>query len=455
MNETRTLCEFAAKLSYDKLPQNVIDMAKKCLIDYIGVAAFASQTEMGQIMSKVGKRNNVGSCTILPGTEHKYAPNMAAFVNGTFGHGFELDDINSATATHPGCEICSAAVAMAEECGADGKTLIEAIVVGYEVMVRCIRPFAKHHLDKGFHPTATGGTFGATAACCKVLGLNAAQFENALGIAGTFTSGIKQFTHYGSMSKRLHGGKGGYDGAEIAQLAKEGFTGPSEIFEGKTGFNRVFCDSDYAADFSLLTDGLGEIYAIEDITVKPCPACGVIHSVIDCLDDISKEPGFSKNFDAIEKIVVKSHHNMIGQHMLYEPKTVMQGQYSCPFTVGVYMEGEVRDAKQYLDDGIIKNPAILRWGEKVTAELDEEMDNAFPARFGSKVDVVLADGRTLHAEYPTPKGSGERQFTYDEVENKYMILTQSLFSEAMQKDVASKVRQLEKLENVRDLFVEA
>ncbi len=455
MNETKTLAQFVADLKYDNLPAHVIEATKKCLIDYIGVATFASQTEMGQIIASIGQRNNHGNCTILPGTDHKYAPNMAALVNGTFGHGFELDDINSGTATHPGCVICSAAIAMAEETGADGKRLIEAIVVGYEVMVRCIRPFAKHHLDKGFHPTATGGTFGATAACCKVLGLNADQVENALGIAGSFTSGIKQFTYFGSMSKRLHGGKGGEQAAIIAQLAQAGFTGPGEIFEGKTGFNRVFCDSDYQSDFSLLTAGLGETYAIEDITVKPCPACGVLHVVIDCFDTMREDPAFSTNYDDVEKIVIRSHHNMIEQHMLYEPQTVMQGQYSCPFTVGVYMEGEVRDAKQYLSDSIIHDPDILRWGNKVTAVLDPEFDAAFPARFGAGVEYVRKDGRTLNVSYPYPKGSGEQQFTYAEVENKYRILSKGLFSEKMLDDIAMKVRLLENLENVGQLFAES
>lgn len=452
MNETRTLSEFIAELSYDKLPKHVIELTKKCLIDYIGVAAFASQTEMGKLIAQVGAMNNSGNCTILPGNEHKYAPNMAAFVNGTFGHGFELDDINSATATHPGCEICSSAIAMAEETGADGKRLIEAVVAGYEVMVRSIRPFAKHHLDKGFHPTATGGTFGATAACCKILGLNADQIENALGIAGSFTSGIKQFSCYGSMSKRLHGGKGGEQAVTISRLAQIGFTGPKEIFEGKFGFNRVFCDSDYESDFSLLTKDLGRTYAIEDITVKPCPACGVLHSVIDCLDEMSTHPQFTKDYDSVEEIIIRSHHNMLEQHMTYEPKTVMQGQYSCPFTIGVYMQGEIRDAKQYLDNNIVNNRDILRWGNKIRAELDDEMENAFPARFGSKVEYRLKNGVVLSASCPTPKGSGERQFTYDEVENKFRILSNGLFSNEKINDIAAKVRNIDTLKNVRDLF---
>lgn len=454
MNETRELCEFIADLSYDKLPPKVIEAAKKCIIDYIGGAAFASQTEMGKIIAKVAMKNNMGNCTILPGNEHKFAPNMAALVNGTFGHGFELDDINAATATHPGCEICSASIAMAEEAGADGKRLIEAVVAGYEVMVRCIRPFAKHHLDKGFHPTATGGTFGATAACGKILNLDAGQLENALGIAGTFTSGIKQFTHYGSMSKRLHGGKGGYDGTIIAQLAQEGFTGPSEIFEGKTGFNRVFCDAGYPSDMSLLSKDLGRNYAIEDITVKPCSACGVLHSVVDCLDEMSRDPEFTKDYDKVKKIVIRSHHNMIDQHMVKQPKTVMQGQYSCPFTIGVYMEGDIRDASPYLDNDIINNKKILRWGEKVEAVLAEDYEEAFPARFGAGVDYVLESGNVLSVDCPTPKGSGERQFTYDEVENKYRSLAGKLFTKEKLDDVADKVRNLEKMENIRELFAE-
>lgn len=454
MNETRTLAEWAANVSFDTLPEHVIDCAKKCIIDYIGGAVFASQTEMGKIISEVAKLNNTGNCTILPGTEHAYAPNMAALCNGTFGHGFELDDINAGTATHPGGEICSASIAMAEEEGVDGKRLIEAVVVGYEIMVRCIRPFAKHHLAKGFHPTATGGTFGATAACCKILGLDADGIENALGIAGTFTSGIKQFTHYGSMSKRLHGGKGGYDGTTIARLAARGFTGPGEIFEGKTGFNRVFCDAGYPSDFSLLTADLGVEgkYAIEDITVKPAPACGVLHSVLEDLEEIAQSSDYVQDFDQIERIVVRSHANMVNQHMEKHPKTVMQGQYSCPFTIGYAMEGVAADPKPYLNDDIINDPNILRWGEKVEVELTDQYESAFPARFGAGVDVYMKSGAVISADCPTPKGSGERQFTYDEVEKKYRTLTNDLLSPELQDSVANKVRNLEQLTNVRDLY---
>lgn len=454
MHETRTLAEWAASVTYDELPASVVEAAKKCLIDYVGNASFASQTEMGKICARVAQRNNSGHCTFLPLTEHRYAPNAAALYNGTLGHGFELDDINSGTATHPGCEICSAAIAMAEEAGVTGKRLIEAIVVGYQVMVAVIKPFAQHHLDKGFHPTATGGTFGATAACAKVLGLDADAMENALGIAGSFTSGIKQFTAYGSMSKRLHGGKGGYDGVVIAQLAQEGFTGPQEILEGGTGFNRVFCDSDYEADFSLITQGLGEDYAIEDITVKPAPACGVLHCVLECLDEMGEQEGFSREFDDIQKIVVHSHHNMIGQHMNKGPKTVMQGQYACPFTVGAYMEGAIDDPRRYLDNDIIVDPQILRWEQKVEAVLDPDVDVAFPSRFGAWVEVVMNNGDTFTASCPTPKGSGERQFSYDEVEAKYRRLVRGLFTTEHTEHVASRVRDLEKLDNVRSLFAE-
>ncbi len=455
MNETRELCEFIEGISYDKLPDNAILMAKRCLIDYIGSASFAAQTEMGRIIKDVGSRNNSGHCTMLPESEHKYAPNMAALVNGTLGHGFELDDLNSDTVAHCGCEICSASIAMCEEFGADGKTLIEAIIAGYEVMVRSIKPFAKHHVDKGFHPTATGGTFGATAACCKVLGLNADQIENALGIAGSFTSGIKQFAEFGSMSKRLHGGMGGERGAIIAQLAKEGFTGPKEIFEGKYGFNRLFADSDYHADFSLITKDLGNPYIVEDITVKPSAACGVLHSSVDCLNEIArKNPDFVKDFDAIEKIVVHSHHNMLDLHMKREPLSVLQGQNSDVFIIGIYMEYDVQDAKLFLNDDIIKDQKVLRWSEKIEGVLDAELDAGFPSELGAQIDVIMKNGKTFTARFRTPKGSGEQQFSYEEVEGKYRVLAKGLYPDAQIEDIADKVRNIEKLANVRDLFDE-
>ncbi|HWR08787.1 MmgE/PrpD family protein [Sporomusa sp.] len=452
MNETRVLSEFIADISYDKLPDRVIAAVKKCLIDYVGVAAFASQTDMGKIITSFCSRNNFGHATILPDCKAEYGPSMAAMANGTLAHGFELDDINTPSASHPGAVIMAASIALGEEIDADGKQLIEAIVAGYEVMMRAGVSIAVHHLRKGFHPTASFGTFGATAACAKLLGLNADQVESALGLAGSFASGLAQFSVKGSMVKRIHAGKAAEQGVIIAQLAKDGFKGPAEILEGKFGFCRVFKDADYEPDYGLITKGLGETYAVEDITVKPSAACGVLHPVVDCLEIIKKNADFVPDLDAVDKIIVKGHTNLVEEHNTYEPDSILTAQYSLPFTVGLSFWGNVNDAKNYLDVSILKNPTILAWGRKVTTQFDQEVQSTCPALFGAKVEVVMTDGRSYKAHVRCAKGGTENPYTFDEVAEKYKVLVADVFTPEMAENIAMKVRSVEKLKSVRNLF---
>ncbi len=454
MNETRILAEFLADVSYDKLPKKVIDDAKKCILDHIGGAVFASQTDLGTVMSKVGKTVTGGKCTIMPGTEHVYSAEMAALVNGTFGHGFELDDQNPQSTTHPGCVVNAAAIAMGEEVGADGRKLIEAAVCGYEIMSRCIRPFGHHHLDKGFHPTGSAGAFAGAAAAGKILGFNADQFESALGIAGTYAAGSRQSALKGAMSKRLHGGKGASQGVLIAKLVAAGMDGPSEAFEGKYGFNRLYADSDYPVDFPALVEGLGEHYAIEDTQAKPYSGCGINNVVVDILEKLEKDNPdvFTKDFDAYDHIIVRSHHDMKDCHFELHPKTVMGGQYSAPFVLGVHMEGNIRDPRPFMNDAIVNDPKIMRWADIMSCEIDPEIDAAFPARFGGELELFYKNGKTLKCRLPYPKGAKEQPFTYEEIEQKYRALVKGIIPDNIVESISAKVKNLDSLNNISNLF---
>lgn len=171
MGQTRQLASFASALQYEKLPNEVVNSVKKCLLDYYGCTLFATQTDMGKIIIDYSKQGNIGHATILPEFKQAYNPANAALSNGTCAHGFELDDVSGISISHPGACVIPAVLALAEERGSSGKRIIEAIVAGYEVMIRVGSTIAAAHIAKGFHPTASFGTFGATAACCKLLGL--------------------------------------------------------------------------------------------------------------------------------------------------------------------------------------------------------------------------------------------------------------------------------------------
>src|SRR5258706_7780906 len=185
---------------------------------------------------------------------------MAALANGALAHAFELDGATKPSiGAHPGATIFPAALAVAQERGFTGRDLLTAFVAAAEVVVRIGRATRKSNEARGFHAPGTTGPFGAAVAVGRLLGFDSGKMANALGIAGSLSSGLVQFSRAGTggMVKRLHFGRAAEGGLLAANLADRGFTGPHDVIEGEFGFLRVFCND---WDTSQLTRGLGENY---------------------------------------------------------------------------------------------------------------------------------------------------------------------------------------------------
>ena len=449
---TRKLADYVASLRFEDFPADVVATAKKCVLDYFGCALFATQTDMGKIITNYCRKGNFGGASILPGFEHAYNSACAALANGTCAHGFELDDVNTPSISHPGAAIIPAAFALAEEKNKGGKKLLEAIAAGYEVMARVGSTIAAAHIGKGFHPTSSFGVFGAAAACCRLLGLNAGQTENAFGLAGSMASGLSQFSISGSMVKRIHAGKAAQQGVIIAELAADGFTGPPGILEGKLGFCRVFRDDNSAIRWERLTEKLGETWAILDTTFKPSPTCGVLHTSVEAIDRMKKDPDFSP--ETIEKILVIGSNNLANTHNVFEPDTILAAQYSLPFTLGMAVLGDLADPSPYLNDAILNDKAVLAMARKVRTEFNEELEALYPEHFSAHVKVFLKNGKILEEKIIDPKGAASNPFSDEELYNKYKTLAVTVLPEAKVTALAERIARLERLDTVRTLCAE-
>ena len=452
MNSTRQLAEFVCALAYDTLPEDVIESAKKCILDYYGCAIFATQTDMGKIITGYAKTGNFGNSMILPTFEGKYNAANAALANGTCAHGFELDDVSSISISHPGACVIPAVIALAEDRGIAGKRVIEAIVAGYEVMVRVGSTIAAPHIAKGFHPTASFGVFGATAGCGKLLGLTAEQMESAFGLAGSMASGLQQFSISGSMVKRIHAGKSAQQGVIVSQLAQNGFTGPADIFEAKYGFCRVFCGDATSADipWERLTKDLGKHYAILDTTYKLSPACGVLHTTIECIEELKKEEAALA--EKLEKVVVKGSNNLAHTHNVYEPDTILAAQYSLPFSVALACLGDLSDPTVYLSEEILTNKKVLELAKKVTTEFDPDQEKLYPAHFSTDVTVYLSGGRTLHKALQDAKGSAARPVTLEQFHEKYYNLVKNVLTPNAARQLLDRVYSIDSMQSAREIM---
>lgn len=453
MGKTTNLTDFLSKITYKNLPKDVVEMTKKCIFDYIGCTVFAAQTDMGQIVRAVCKEGNFGKSNIFPSLQGKYDAGYAALANGTCAHGFEIDDVHLPSISHPGAVVISTALALGQEREVTGKKFIEAIVAGYEAMARIGSALGAAHVDFGHHPTASHGVFGAAATAAKILGLTSEQMACAFGLAGSLASGLMQFSLSGTMVKRIHAGKAAQQGVIVAKLAEKGFTGPTDILEGDFGYCAVYRGNQSREDveMDLIDVDLGKHYWIMETAVKPSPACGCLHAVIECMQKINKEEGFRP--EEVTEIIVRGHKNLVEVHNDYTPKSILAAQYSLPFTIGLSMAANIEDPSIYLAEEVLNNKQALKYASLVKTEPDEEIQRQFPKRFGAKVEVKTSGGKIYHQTVYAQKGSAENPFSLGEVVKKYSMLTENTLSKEESNKLEAVIKSMENVKNVRDLFI--
>jgi 2-methylcitrate dehydratase PrpD len=335
---TRRLAEFAGATSYDTLPGEVRERAKALVLDLVGISVRArhdaeSTPPMVAAAGRLGLSN--GTCTVI-GDAAGYTPAGAAMLNGTLAHSLDFDDTHAAGSLHPSAPIVPAAFAAAEMAGADGKAVIAAIVAGYEIQIRLSLALdPKAHYDRGFHPTATCGAFGAAAAAGRLLGLDHEGYLNAFGIVLSMSAGSMQFLVNGAWTKRSHVGHAAMSGVVAATLAREGYVGAAEPLEGKWGFLNAYAP---AADAAKAIDGLGRRWETLEIAVKPFPSCRYSHAPMDGILELVRKHGIKpEEVEEVSVSVPEPGWKIIGnpEAAKQAPKSVVDGQFSMAFCAAV------------------------------------------------------------------------------------------------------------------------
>jgi 2-methylcitrate dehydratase PrpD len=420
---TRQIARFVSETSYDALPAEVRDRAKALSLDMVGIAVRArhdaeSTPAMLAAVNRLGLAG--GACTVI-GDAAGYAPAGAAMVNGTLAHSLDFDDTHAPGSLHPSAPIVPAALAAAEMSGADGKTLIAAIVAGYEVQIRlalALDPAA--HYDRGFHPTATCGAFGAAAAAGRVLQLDPEGNANAFGIVLSMSSGSMQFLVNGAWTKRSHVGHAALCGLTAATLAREGFQGAAEAIEGKWGFLHAYAP---AADPRKAVDGLGRRWETMKIAVKPYPSCRYTHAAVDGILALAREHGIQAG--EVEEVSVglpEAGWKITGdpESAKQSPKSVVDGQFSMAFCAAVALRSgglAWDDYARHLGDA-----ATLALCKKVRTRVDPRVQADFPAEMSASLRIRTGRG-AFETYVRTPKGEPANFLSAAELRAKFDGLT--------------------------------
>lgn len=344
-SELRKLAEFIHDLTWEALPEEVRNTVPLRVLDLVSVAVGAVHDPLVEqareaLSSLFGSEN--GKAKIW-GENGNYPPVPAAMINAMHAHTLELDDVHTASKTHGSASLIPAAWACAQALGKSGKEFLLAVVCGYETVNRVGMAFGvSSHRNRGWHATATCGVFGCAAACAKLLNLDTDQIVSALGMAGTQSSGVWAFLGDGSNCKVLHTARAAADGMEAAFLAKAGMTGPEHIFEAKDG-GLLTAMSD-GGDLKKLSAGLGTVYEILNMDMKPYPCCRSAHGVIDAAFEIRKEllkkadlerTSLEKQIADIRQVQIETYLVGYKQCAVSEgclnPKTTLDAKFSTPY----------------------------------------------------------------------------------------------------------------------------
>ncbi|HEX7882759.1 MAG TPA: MmgE/PrpD family protein [Afipia sp.] len=401
-NETATLAAYVANLGYDDIPADVLERAKALTLDFLGSALRArreaeSTPSLLAMLATLGL-DTKGEATVC-GDAKTYTPAIAALLNGALGHSLDFDDTHADSSLHPSAPVVPAAFAVGEIVKASGRDVLTAIVAGYEVCCRlgnALDPTS--HYAKGFHPTATAGTYGAAAAAAKLYKLSPEQIVAAFGVSGSQAAGSLQFLVNGAWNKRYQVGAAAMNGVVAASLAREGFIGATESVEGKHGLLVGYSD-DAHPDKAIA--GLGKIYETMNIGVKPYPSCRYTHAAIDALIAMRREHNLTP--ENIKSVEIGLHRNGItltgDAATKRHARSVVGGQFSMFFTGALALD---QGSFGWDDYQRLGDPAIETLADRIEVVQDARLEGKTHP-FGARVSIDAGNG-VLERIIPDPSG---------------------------------------------------
>jgi 2-methylcitrate dehydratase PrpD len=362
----------------------------------------------------------------------------------------DFDDTHAAGSLHPGAPVIPAALAAAEMAGADGKTALAAIVAGYEVTCRLALALpAGDHYDRGFHPTATCGAFGAAAAAGRVFGLAAERIEDAFGIALSQAAGSLQFLANGAWTKRFQVGWAAMAGLVAATLAREGFRGAAEALEGRAGFLRAYAPNPTPAR---ALERLGEDWELMNTAVKPYPSCRYGHASVDAALALRAEHGLrAEEIEAVTVGLPAKGMLLVGAPLerKQDPRNVVDGQFSGPFVVACALaRGHFGwDSYAWLDA-----PDLRALMPRIRCVQDPEIEAEFPANMSGKVTIRARGGQEFVRKVVVPKGEAANFLSEAELRAKFAGLSDAVLGPERAAQLADAVLSLDRAPDVNGLM---
>jgi 2-methylcitrate dehydratase PrpD len=417
MGVTEDLANFAVRTSSGQINDAVLHEGKRCFVNFLAVALYSSRDASLDILLDVFRQEGSGRHASVIGVGSRTSLQNAALANGYLGHLEDYDDTHFPTVIHPSSPTLPASLAVAEHINASGRETLVASVLGIEICCRIGLAVHPAHYEEGWHITGTCGVFGSVAAAGRLLGLDTSQMCQALGVAGTQASGVREV--FGSMTKPFHPGRAAQSGVLAALLAQRGFTSSPAILEGRRGFAAVM-SSEY--DLDKATEDLGEHWELPMNGLKPY-ACGVVnHPLIDAMIALRGREGISS--DQVESIEARVHPLVLELVNRPEPEVGLEGKFSFQHSMAVALVDGAAFPDQYTDERV-SDPIVAGLRSRVKATIDPSL-----AEDAAVVTITLQDGSAHTEMVAHATGAPENPLSDAQLEDKFRSLTADVLSRA-------------------------
>ncbi|KAH8798531.1 hypothetical protein F5884DRAFT_742925 [Xylogone sp. PMI_703] len=418
-SRTETLLQWCTQLTFEQLPEAVIERAKDCFLDWLACAiagrSHVSVSALALFSKQMGPEN--GQSEFIDSRLGNSSPAFTALVNGASSHVVEQDDLHNGSIVHPATVVFPAALAVAQNIGANGKEFITACVVGYEVACRTGEYLGKSHYQ-AFHTTATAGVCGAAVAAGHLLQLDSDQMLSALGTAGTQAAGLWQFLLDATHSKQIHTGKACFDGMLAAYAARDGLLGPREVLEGRRGMGAAMVPG--TTRLEAIDQDLGTKFSILESSFKWHASCRHTHPSVDALLSLMQRQDLE--FDDIEEVTAYTYQAAIDVLSMSEKgETVHQSKFSMGFVLAVaakYGQAMVTD----FTEEALHDVSLREFQRRVKMALDPKIEALFPNQWLGTVDVVTKSGVKYSEIVTVVKGDPGWSLGRDEIETKVRSL---------------------------------
>jgi 2-methylcitrate dehydratase PrpD len=442
MGATALLAEFVVKSRWEECPPAATAAARRAILDCLGVMLAGAVEPPARIVQAVAEAEGGAPLCTVVGTGRRTGAVWAALANGTAAHALDFDDTNFAMLGHPSAPVLAAALAAGELGLADGRALLHAFLLGFEVETTVAEVLNPAHYEHGWHATCTLGTLGAAAAAARLLGLDAAQTRVALAVAASQASGLKE--NFGTMTKPFHAGHAARSGVLAALLAREGWTASEQALEGPQGFFAVLgagrreegAFETLGAPWKILTTG---------VAVKPYPSCACTHSIIDEALELRRTHGLTP--EQIAEVIV-GVNALVPRILIHSrPRTGLEAKFSGEFSAAAALvDGRVGLAT--FRDEKTQDPAIRALMERVRLVVDPEIPGDLERHVWSRVTIRLRDGRTVSAGPREVPGHPSNPLSLEALREKFEECARLVLPE----DRADTVREIvEALDSCPDL----